>query len=120
MRNCKMMLIGHDRHLEFFCERCAVGEIVETSVTGGRVRQTYRVKRPGVCLSCEGSGCAESGRRCAECSGTGICPECNGSYARSWEELSLTAQSSVISRLEVGEDLLGGYEVVNGLYKTFS
>lgn len=119
MRNCKMMLIGRDRHLEFFCERCAVGEAVETSYVRGRASTTYKVKRPGVCVSCEGSGCAESGRRCVECGGTGVCPDCNGSYAQSWDQLPITAQSKVLSRLEVGEDLLGGYEVVNGMFRTF-
>lgn len=120
MQNCKMMLIGRDRHLEFFCERCAVGEVVETSYVAGRLKRAYRVKQPGVCVSCSGSGCVESGRRCAECSGTGVCPECNGSYSRSWDQLPLTAQSKVLSRLDVGEDLLGGYEVISGLYRTFN
>src|SRR5689334_24904713 len=109
MHNCKMILIGRDRDVQFFCERCAVGESVEVRSANGRTIRKYRTKQPGVCVGCGGAGRDESTqayRKCAECSGSGVCPECNGEYSRSWNDLSISAQSKGISRLQHGEDPL--------------
>ena len=83
----------------------------------------YRVKQPGVCVSCGGSRRdetrADSCKACKECGGSGACPECNGEFSRSWDDLSITAQSAVLTRIENGEDLVGGYQIVSGMYKTY-
>jgi len=123
MKNCKMILVGRDQSIQFFCERCAVGDVVEVRAARGRPVKKYRVKQPGVCVSCGGSrrdeSCTDSSKACPECGGSGVCPECNGEYSRSWNDLSITAQSAVLSRIEHGEDLVGGYQIVNGMYKPY-
>jgi hypothetical protein len=45
--------------------------------------------KPGRCISCAGSGFANSvfDRTCIECAGTGVCPDCNGHYKRLETEL---------------------------------
>lgn len=120
MRNCKMILSGRDRGVQFLCERCAVGEVVEVRQNDGRSTRKLRSKQPGVCVSCAGAGKTDYPRcKCKECTGTGVCPECNGEYSRSWNDLPITAQSKVLSRLDHDEDLIGGMEIMSGLYKTY-
>lgn len=114
-----MMISGHGRDVAFFCERCAVGDTISIRTAGGRFKQLARRKEPGVCVGCGGTGKDEIQRskRCGECGGSGVCPECNGNYSRSWSELPLAARNGVLSKLDHGEDLLAGYETIAGLYR---
>lgn len=121
MLDYKIILSGGASRATFFCERCSLGgDGVEITATSrGKLLKKVQKKQPGVCVNCGGSRreSANSSRPCTECGGSGVCPECNGSFARSWNDLPVTAQAKILSRLEHGEDLVAGYEVTTGLIR---
>ncbi len=125
MIDCRVMITGPDRHATFFCECCAVGGVQhETRRVKGRIITEAHNKVPGKCTTCNGTGKGTNAfgspaKHCHSCGGSGVCPECNGSYARTWDQLPVTAQAKVLSRLEHNENLVVGYEYSTGLFREY-
>lgn len=99
----RLVVTGHERRVSFECERCS-GVDFEFAPTDEKLPRPMRdVRQPGMCVTCFGRGKTDSGVRCNECGGNGLCPECGGQYSRTWSELPMNAQSKLMSELERGD-----------------
>ena len=75
----------------------------------------------GECVRCTGTGFEPDviGHLCDECSGTGICPQCDGRHSREWHELPSDAKAQYLEHWELYGNFPKDYLSLASLYRNW-